>query len=168
MDLRRAVITQSPLNRKKLQGRGDKHGKPSKLVTVVPLSWRRKAQRTANVIESFFHAFRGFWIAFQGERNLRIHVAMAIGVSIAAIVLKIDATGWALLTLAIGFVMTAELLNTALERLVDLATNNEFHRIARDAKDTAAAAVMCAAFMAVGIGLCVFVPRIMALVGLHF
>jgi diacylglycerol kinase len=132
------------------------------------LSWRRKAERTASLIESFFHAFRGFWIAFRAERNVRIHVLMAVVVSFAAVMLKVDAVGWALLTLAIGFVITAELLNTALERLVDLASNNEFHRIARDAKDTAAAAVLCAAVVAVGIGACVFLPRIVALAGWHF
>jgi diacylglycerol kinase len=82
--------------------------------------------------------------------------------------LRVDPMGWALLTLAIGFVITAELLNTALERLVDLASNNEFHRIARDAKDTAAAAVLCAAIVAVSIGACVFVPRIINLIGWKF
>lgn len=68
-----------------------------------------------------------------------------------------------MLTLATGVVITAELINTALERLVDVAANNEFHRLARDAKDTAAAAVLCSAIMATIIGGLVFVPRVMAL-----
>lgn len=88
---------------------------------------------------------------------------MAVVVAAAAVALHVDPMGWALLTLAIGIVVTAELLNTALERLVDLATNNEFHRIARDAKDIAAAAVLCSAVVAVGIGLCVFLPHLVPL-----
>lgn len=103
----------------------------------------------------------------RAERNLRIHLIMGVVVSAMAVFLKVDSVGWALLALAIGFVITAELLNTALERLVDLATNNEFHRIARDAKDTAAAAVLCSAVVAMGIGGCVFIPRILLLMNGH-
>lgn len=94
---------------------------------------------------------------------MRIHVVVAACVALTAILLQVDVQGWAMLTLACGIVITAELVNTALERLVDLATNNEFHRIARDAKDTAAAAVLCSALVAAVIGLLVFVPRVLAL-----
>jgi diacylglycerol kinase len=138
------------------------NGQERKLI-AIPGSWRRKAERTANLVESFFHAFRGFWFAFRSERNLRIHVVMAIIVAGVAACLRVDAAGWAMLTLAVGIVITAELINTALERLVDIATNNEFHRVARDAKDTAAAAVLVTAIMAAAIGGFVFIPRIFAL-----
>ncbi len=137
------------------------------ITSRIPDSWRRKAERTASVIESFFHAFRGFWISVQRERNLRIHLVMAAAVACAAALLQVDPMGWALLTLAIGLVVTAELINTALERLVDIATNNEFHRVARDAKDTAAAAVLSAAVVAAGIGAFVFVPRLLQLLSRH-
>jgi undecaprenol kinase len=131
---------------------------------AIPGAWRRKAERTANLLESFFHAFRGFFFALRAERNLRIHVGIAFAVAIAAVVLRVDAQGWALLTLAIGAVITAELINTALERLVDIATNNEFHRAARDAKDTAAAAVLCCAVMAALVGGFVFIPRLLTFI----
>lgn len=98
---------------------------------------------------------------------MRIHVVMAVAVALAAWILRVDAIGWALLTLAIGLVITAELINTALERLVDIATNNEFHRVARDAKDTAAAAVLSAAVIAAVIGAFVFVPRVLVIFGRH-
>jgi len=148
------------------QKRGGAESERKPRLIAIPGSWRRKAERTASVIESFFHAFRGFYIAFKAERNLRIHVAMAVVVAAAAALLRVDATGWALLTLAIGLVIAAELVNTALERLVDIATNNEFHRIARDAKDTAAAAVLCTAVIAAMIGAFVFVPRVLMLMHL--
>jgi diacylglycerol kinase len=142
--------------------RAPKTGDQRKLI-AIPGSWKRKAERTASLFESFYHAFRGFVIAFRTERNLRIHVTMAVVVATLAAVLRVDPSGWAMLTLAVGIVITAELVNTALERLVDIATNNEFHRVARDAKDTAAAAVLCSAIVAAIIGLLVFVPRILSL-----
>ena len=155
-----------PVRDKSQQGTSQLRDRKLTLITI-PGSWRRKAQRTASVIESFFHAFRGFWTAFQTERNLRIHMGVALAVALAALATGVDASGWALLVLAIGLVITAELINTALERLVDIATNNEFHRIARDAKDTAAAAVLCAAIMAVLIGGFVFVPRLITILHIH-
>lgn len=140
-----------------------KTGNERKLI-AIPGSWKRKADRTSSLLESFFHAFRGFIIAFRTERNLRIHVCVAAAVATTALLLRLDPAGWALLTLACGIVITAELVNTALERLVDIATNNEFHRIARDAKDTAAAAVLCSAVVAAMIGALVFIPRILVLI----
>jgi diacylglycerol kinase len=136
---------------------------PDRKLIAIPGSWRRKAERTANLLESFFHAFRGFAHAFETERNMRIHVFVATLVAVAALALRVDAAGWAMLVMACGIVITAELVNTALERLTDIATNNEFHRVARDAKDTAAAAVLCSAGVAAIIGMLVFVPRILAL-----
>jgi undecaprenol kinase len=132
--------------------------------SAVPDSWRRKAAPAASLIESFYHAFRGFFIALKAERNLRIHLGTAVVVAVLALTLHVDAQGWALLTLAIGLVITAELINTALERLVDIATNNEFHRVARDAKDTAAGAVLSAAVVAALIGGFVFIPRLLLLI----
>jgi diacylglycerol kinase len=157
------LVINQPL-RDKARARAAAKTADRKLI-AIPGSWRRKAERTASLLESFFHAFRGFAHAFETERNMRIHVLVASSVAIAAFALRVDTMGWAMLTLACGIVITAELVNTALERLVDIATNNEFHRIARDTKDTAAAAVLCTAVVAAIIGMLVFVPRVMALLG---
>ena len=129
----------------------------------VPRSWRRRSQPTASFLQSIYHAFSGLLRAIEKERNLKIHCCVVLAIAIAATVLKVDLTGWALLTLAAGTVITAELINTALEHLVDLACNGEFSRLARNAKDTAAAAVLCAAFMAGLLGLIVFLPRVYVL-----
>jgi diacylglycerol kinase len=123
---------------------------------AITQTWRR----TANVFESFFHAFRGFWVSLKTERNLRIHVAVALLVAAAGVILKVDTIGWTLLVLSCGVVIVAELANTALERLVDLATEGKFNRLAGEAKDISAAAVMSAAVMAAIIGALVFLPRI--------
>jgi diacylglycerol kinase len=121
--------------------------------------------QTASVQESFYHAFRGLGIAFGSERNLRIHFVIACLVIIAAVVLHVDMLGACLLSIAVGFVIVAELVNTALERLVDIATEGAYHRLARDAKDVAAAAVLFSAAVAALVGCLVFIPRLLALVG---
>jgi diacylglycerol kinase (ATP) len=77
--------------------------------------------------------------------------------------LHVDATSWTVLALSIGIVLTAEFLNTALEHLVNLAADGQYHESARYAKDTAAAAVLCASVMASVVGFVVFVPRLLAL-----
>ena len=74
---------------------------------------------------------------------------------IAGIVLSIDALSWALITLCIGLVLFAELVNTAIEAIVDLATQ-EIHPLAKRAKDIAAASVFMLAIMAAIVGLIVF------------
>jgi undecaprenol kinase len=157
----RSWVINQPVRETETAGGAQPERKPR--LIAIPGSWRHKAERTASLLESFFHAFRGFVIAFRAERNLRIHVVLAVAVAAGALALRVDANGWALLVLAVGMVMAAELVNTALERLVDLATNNEFHRIARDAKDIAAASVLCTAIVATIIGAFVFVPRILVL-----
>lgn len=137
----------------------------SKLVPFIPRAWQRRRWQTTSVAESFYHAFRGLGIAFGSERNLRIHSISACLVIIAGVLLKVDLLGACLLTIAVGFVIVAELVNTALERLVDISTEGAYHRLARDAKDVAAAAVLFSAMVAAVVGCLVFMPRVLALFG---
>jgi diacylglycerol kinase len=74
----------------------------------------------------------------------------------------VDAVSWLALTLSMGLVIGAELLNTAIEHVVDLTSGGEYHPAARKAKDTAAAAVLITAFAALAVGLIVFLPRLSA------
>jgi undecaprenol kinase len=115
------------------------------------------------MIESFYHAFHGIWIGLKEERNVRIHFLLGIAVIAMGTWLKVDVNSWMSLALAIGLVLTAEFINTALEHLVDLSANGQYHESARYAKDTAAAAVLCASAMAAAIGLIVFVPPLLRL-----
>jgi diacylglycerol kinase len=129
---------------------------------LIPIAWRRKNGRASNLFESFYHAFHGVWVGLKRERNLRIHFAMIPVVTALGIALHIDSIGWMMLTLSMGLVITTEFLNTALEHVVDLTTQGEYHISARYAKDTAAAAVLAVACCAVVIGVIVFVPAIFA------
>lgn len=107
--------------------------------------------KARTLLESFRFAFQGAAHAFRTERNLRIHVAMAVVVVALAFALGVDPGGKALLLLAIGVVITAELLNTAVEAVVDV-WSPEYHPVAAIAKNVAAAAVLTPAIVSVAVG----------------
>jgi diacylglycerol kinase len=75
--------------------------------------------------------------------------------------LNVSSTEWALLSLTVAMVMGAEALNTGIELVVDLA-QPDWHALARDAKDVAAAGVLIASWGAVGVGIGVFGPKLLA------
>ena len=106
-------------------------------------------------IRSFGYAIEGFVTAVRTERNIKVMLALGIAAVIAGIVLKIDLLSWCLVALCIGMVLFAELINTAVEAVVDLATT-EFHPLAKRAKDIAAASVYTLSITAAIVGLIVF------------
>ena len=101
---------------------------------------------------AFGCAFAGLAAAWRGQPNLRIHAVVAALVVVAGATLRIPPVWWALVALAIGLVVAAELLNTAIEAAVDLVTSDD-HPLAKRAKDVAAGAVLVAVLTALGIGL---------------
>lgn len=111
--------------------------------------------RNRKLRQSFSNAWTGMVESIQSERNLRIHVAVMCLVTAAGVVLSIDLVRWALLLMAFGLVIVTELLNTAVERLVDMVTTEHCEE-ARQVKDMAAGAVLVAAFFAVLTGAAVF------------
>lgn len=113
--------------------------------------------------KSFKYAFDGFKFAYKTEPNLKIHTFFAICVLIGGFLFKINTLEWIFLVAIIGLVIGAELLNTAIEHLVDLATQ-EYKRKAMLAKDTAAAYVMILSLTAVAIGIIIFLPKIIAII----
>jgi len=113
-------------------------------------------QRIAN---SFSDAFIGIATALRDEKNMRIHFATLMALFGASLYFRLDNTEWALVLLAAGMVITSEMLNSAIERVVDLAEPN-FHPLAALSKQLAAGGVLVAAFTAVAIGALVFWPRL--------
>ena len=89
---------------------------------------------------------------------MKIHVAVTLLVIIAGFVLGLSITEWCICLGMFGLVMALELVNTAVEAVVDLVTA-ERHPLAKIAKDTTAGAVLIAAIMAAVIGLLIFVPK---------
>lgn len=106
---------------------------------------------------SFKYALEGLVTAFKDQPNLKIHLLAALAVIIASIFLQISKTEWLIITLTIGFVISVELTNTAIEEIVDSFTD-EVHPSAKKAKDIAAAAVLVASITAVIIGIVIFLP----------
>ena len=111
-------------------------------------------------IKSFSHAIAGIRRFVGHENNARIHLVATIAVIIAARVLELSATDWAILAAVTGLVWVAEILNTCMERLADLITL-EKHPEIKIIKDLAAGAVLVAAITAVITGLFIFIPKIL-------
>lgn len=111
--------------------------------------------------KSFQYAFEGWWHVIRTQHNAWIHAVVSICVFALAFWLGLPRTDWAILTLTITVVWMAEIMNTALEALVDMASP-EFHPLAKTAKDVAAAAVLVGAFGAVLIGLLIMGPPLWA------
>lgn len=113
-------------------------------------------------IKSFRHAKAGVEHAIRTQRNLWIHLSIGIVVLLAAVILKVTLIEFSILTLVIGFVIVTEMVNTAIEELVNILSPE--HKIeAKLAKDVAAAAVLLAALGSVIIGLLIFLPRFLRL-----
>jgi diacylglycerol kinase len=108
--------------------------------------------------KSFGHAFSGWWHVIRTQRNAWIHAIVSISVIAVSFWLGIDRMEWAMIIGAIALVWIAEFLNTALEVVVDLATNHAHHELARVGKDVGAAAVLIAATASVVIGLVILGP----------
>jgi undecaprenol kinase len=107
--------------------------------------------------KSFSFAIAGLKTALWSERNMRIHFfvsLIAIGCSIFFSISKME---WLFVIVAIGGIFSLEMVNTAIERVVDLVTE-DYHQLAKQAKDLAAGAVFIYAITAVLIGTMIFLP----------
>jgi diacylglycerol kinase (ATP) len=110
-------------------------------------------------IRSFMYAFAGLRHLVQTQPNARIHVVATTAVIVAGIYFRVSRLEWCLLIISIVSVLAAETFNTALERLTDLVSPN-YHLLAGQTKDLAAAAVLLTALGAVAVGLLIFLPKI--------
>jgi diacylglycerol kinase len=112
-------------------------------------------------LKSFGPAFRGIRTAIKTQHNLRIHMLAVVAVVISGFVFRLKGLEWGLVALATALVLAAELINTAIEGLVDLASP-EYSQKAGFIKDVAAGAVLLAALIAVIIAALVFLPKILS------
>jgi diacylglycerol kinase (ATP) len=116
-------------------------------------------RRAPSIHESFNFAFEGIIHVLRTQRNMRIHFAAAAAVLVAALWTGVDRVELIALLLAISFVLIAEMINSALEAGIDVATTS-FDPLAKLAKDIAAGAVLIATMNAVAIGYLVFSEQI--------
>jgi diacylglycerol kinase (ATP) len=112
-------------------------------------------RRRPSLLESFNFAFEGVIHVLRTQRNMRIHFAVAAAVLIAAVAVGVGRIELIALMLAISFVLIAEMINSALEAGIDVATTS-FDPLAKLAKDISAGAVLIATVNAVAVGYLVF------------
>ena len=114
-------------------------------------------------LKSFGYSMDGLAYAYKYEQSMLIHVIATIGVVTANILFGISSFEWLVTLLSIGMVLSAELINTAIEAVVDLVTL-EIHPLAKIAKDCGSAATFVLAMMAAAIGFVVYIPHIIEIV----
>lgn len=116
-------------------------------------------QQAKKMVNSFKYAFCGIAQSFKTERNMKIHILIMILVIIAGFVYKISPMEWIICIILFAFVISAELMNTAIETVVDMITKQK-REDARIAKDVAAGAVLVSAIAAGIVGILIFLPKI--------
>ncbi|QOY36183.1 diacylglycerol kinase family protein [Anaerobacillus isosaccharinicus] len=112
---------------------------------------------------SFIYAWTGLKHAIRHEQNMKIHILIATIMISFAFILKIPLYEKLILLLVIGIVISLEVINTAIERVVDLVTK-EYHPMAKIAKDVSAGAVLIFSFFTVVIGILIFYRPIVEIV----
>ena len=115
--------------------------------------------------KSFIFSIEGLKYAYKYEQSMMIHVIATILVIGANFFFQVTGVEWLITLLAIGMVLSAELINTAIEAVVDLVTL-EIHPLAKIAKDCGSAATFVLAVMAAVIGCVIYIPYILGVLGL--
>lgn len=108
---------------------------------------------------SFRGAFEGLSHAFFRHQNLRIHLILGFGAILLGIILRISYLEWVAVLLAIFLVFATEMINTALEEIIDLVKENHSQQ-AKVAKDVSAGMVLLAALFSLIVGVLVFLPKL--------
>lgn len=118
--------------------------------------------KNKKLINSFKYAFKGIGSSLKSERNMKIHFAMMALVIIAGILLNISMWEWIICFILFGLVISLEMVNTAIEIVVDMISP-EYNLKAGHVKDIAAGAVLVNAIVAFIVGLLIFLPKIIRL-----
>jgi diacylglycerol kinase len=118
----------------------------------------------SKLLRSFLTGFLGLAHAIGSEQNMRLHCLAALGVIVAGFVFPLAVWEWIVVVFCIGLVISAECMNTAIERLAD-RVSRETDPLIKHAKDCGSAAVSVVAFTAAVVGGLVFVPKIWAAAG---
>lgn len=137
---------------------------PTSLQTLVSNEREFSWKVASNLFISFKYAWAGISYSFQTQRNFRIHIsvcAMAIGLSVF---LHLQAVEIAVIGVTSGLVLALELLNTAIESVVDLTVKQTYHDLAKIAKDCAAGAVLVSALVAVLVAGTLLLPPLVKLI----
>lgn len=120
----------------------------------------RRYYKNKNFIQSLKNALTGLKTAVLAERNMRTHLLFTGLALMAGSFFQLRPAEWLWILSAVFLVLICELLNTAIETIVDLIVGDRIHPLARDAKDIGAAIVIMASLFAVIVGLIIFGPKL--------
>ena len=126
------------------------------------MSLKSKYKRTFK--GSVKNCLDGISYVTKSEKNFKREIALGIIALILSYILKIDKIEFIIVLTMICLVLTTEIINTAIERAVDLVTK-EYHELARIAKDVSAGSVLVTSIFALIIGIIIFIPKIITLLG---
>ena len=127
-----------------------------------------KRRGFSRFFRSFTFSIAGLKYAYKYEQSMLVHVMATIGVMTANIIFGVTPIEWLITLLAVGMVLAAELINTAIEAVVDMVTL-EFHPLAKVAKDCGSAATFVLSVMAAAIGFVVYIqyiPELLKTIGI--
>lgn len=110
--------------------------------------------------KSFYNALLGIYYCVKHERNMKIHLCCALAVCLAGCYFQLSKIEWLILSLTIALVIALEIVNTAIERVIDLLSPT-FHPLAKVAKNSAAGAVLVMALASLVVGYLLFWDKIM-------
>jgi len=122
-------------------------------------------KKTRSLGESFLCALAGVVYAFKTQRNIKIHFSAAIIVVLLSFILKLSISEILAISLTVTMVLVAEMINTAIETVVDMYTT-EYHPLAKAAKNVAAGAVLISTVNAVIVGYIIFFRKIIMLLNM--
>ena len=111
----------------------------------------------------FAYAWQGILFVIRNERNFRLHLLAAVIVIFIGTLLHLSMLEWVVIIVAIANVLITEMINSALEAIMDYLSL-EFHPAIKQIKDMAAGAVLIAAIAAAAIGCIIFIPKIISIV----
>ena len=120
----------------------------------------KRKWKNRDLVSSLEFALTGILTAFKEERNMRKHAVTALVVILAGFVFQVSRIEWLFLLMSIFLVVAFEIMNSAIENVVDLASHYHFSMLAKKAKDMAAGAVLVVSLLAAVIGALIFLPRI--------
>lgn len=119
------------------------------------MDWKNK-----NFLEALKNSINGIKYTIKSGRNFKIQLVFAVVAILAGIIFKISMQEWTILTIIIFLVLLAEMVNTAVETIVNMITT-EYNENAKNAKDISAGAVTLCALCSIIVGLIIFVPKLL-------
>lgn len=128
----------------------------------MPMAWKdnKNVHKNSCFSDSFKYAFKGIQTVFQEERNMRTHLVLGVLILVVSSFIGLKQNEWLWIILSVFLVLIMEILNTIIENVVDLITENQYHPLAKKAKDMAAAVVLTTALFSIITATIIILPKL--------